>query len=85
MSFDISAVDVDYVYKGSLLNKTISESSRDSITFQQIDLYKYNSDKKLIQNSVAQLFIDLKTGDTIKTKLLWNRKLNIKKNHLKMI
>jgi hypothetical protein len=33
MSFDISAVDVDYVYKGSLLNKTISESSRDSITF----------------------------------------------------
>jgi|TARA_B110000908_G_C10121295_1_gene387729 hypothetical protein len=69
MSFDSSAVDVDYIYKGSLLNKTISESSRDSITFEQIGLYKYNSDKKLIENSVAQLFIDLKTGDTIKNSL----------------
>ncbi len=69
MSFDSSAVDVDYIYKGSLLDKTISESSRDSIAFEQIGLYKYNSEKKLIENSVSQLFIDLKTGDTIKNSL----------------
>ena len=69
MSFDSSVVDVDYIYKGSLLKQTISESSRDSITFEQIGLYKYNTDKKLIENSTAQLFIDLKTGDTIKNSL----------------
>jgi len=69
MSFDSNAVDVDYIYKGPLLTKTISESSRDSTTFKQIGLYSYNSDKKLTQNTLSQLFIDLKTGDTIKNSL----------------
>ena len=69
MSFDSSAVDVDYIYKGSQLDKTISESSRDSITFKQIGLYYYNAEEKLTKITTSQLFIDLKEGDTIKNSL----------------
>ena len=69
MSFDSNAVDVNYIYKGSQLDKTISESSRDSITFKQIGLYYYNAEEKLTKITTSQLFIDLKEGDTIKNSL----------------
>jgi hypothetical protein len=69
MSFDSVAIDVDYIYKGSLLEKTVSVSSRDSITFEQISLNQYNSDNNLSESSISQLFIDKKTGDTLKNSL----------------
>lgn len=69
MSFESDTLDVDYIYKGSSLIKTISESVRDSTIFKQIGVYHYNADKKMIKNSLSQLSIDLKTGDTIKSSL----------------
>ena len=69
MSFESNTFDVDYIYKGSSLIKTISESARDSTIFKQIEVYHYNADKKLIKNSISQLYIDSNTGDTIKNSL----------------
>lgn len=69
MSFDSNTIDVNYMYKGSLLVKSISESARDSTTLRQIGAYHYNSNRRLIKNSLSQLIIDLKTGDTIKNSL----------------
>lgn len=69
MSFDSTWVNIDYAYRKSLLEKTISKSSRDSIIFNQIGLNQYDDDNKLIESTLSQIFVDLKSGDTIKNSL----------------
>lgn len=69
MSFESNTFDVAYIYKGSSLIKTIAESATDSTIFKQIGVYHYNADKKLIKNSLSQLFINSNKGDTIKNSL----------------
>jgi hypothetical protein len=86
MSFDSVTVDVDYIYKGSLLDKTISESSRDSITFKQIGLNYYSSDERLTKSTTSQLFINQKDGDTIKNSLqidIYNENETLTKSEFK--
>jgi len=69
MSFDSIATEVNYIYKNSVVEKTIAESTRDSIYFKQIGLNQYDANKKLTESSISQIFINLKTVDTIQNSL----------------
>ncbi|MDO3695970.1 hypothetical protein QVZ41_14050 [Wenyingzhuangia sp. chi5] len=65
LSNDSSNFIVDYFYKDTLLLETKSESKNDIFQFKQIGGYKYNSDNKLKESSLKQIYIDVKTNDTI--------------------
>ncbi|MCP4054836.1 hypothetical protein [Mesoflavibacter zeaxanthinifaciens] len=65
LSNDSSNFIVDYFYKDTLLLETKSESKNDIFQFKQIGGYKYNSDNKLKESSLKQIYIDVETNDTI--------------------
>ena len=69
MSFTNDTLDVNYIYKGLILEKTIAKSFLDSIEFNHIGLYYYNKNKKLIKNTFSQLAINLKENDTLTNSL----------------
>lgn len=65
LSNDSSNFIVDYFYKDTLLLETKSESINDIFQFKQIGGYKYNSDNKLKESSLKQIYFDVETNDTI--------------------
>lgn len=65
LSNDSSNFIVDYYYKDTLLLETKSESKNEIFQFKQIGGYKYNSDNKLKESSLKQIYIDVETNDTI--------------------
>jgi hypothetical protein len=65
LSNDSSNFIVDYFYKDTLLLETKSESTNDIFQYKQIGGYKYNSDNKLKESSLRQIYIDIETNDTI--------------------
>jgi hypothetical protein len=65
LSNDSSNFFVDYIYKDTLLLESKSESKNDIFQFKQIGGYKYNSDNKLNESSLKQIYIDVETNDTI--------------------
>ena len=69
-SADSIPFEVNYLYKNSLLTRTISESTNDGVLFQQQSSYIYDHNKLLSNRSITQLFIDEKTGDTIKNSVI---------------
>lgn len=69
LSFNTNAIEVNYIYRDSLLDRSISKSMRDSVSYTQIQLYKYNNDKELTQTLTSQLFVNLRTRDTITNSL----------------
>lgn len=66
MSFDSTAFEINHLYKNSLREKSISESTRDHMYFKQIGLNEYDSDENVTKSSISQIFVNLKNGDTIK-------------------
>ena len=69
MSFNDDAMVVNYIYENSLNKKSITESIKDSISFIQIGLNKYDANKKIIESTLSQIFVDLKNNDTIKNSI----------------
>ena len=65
LSNDSSSFVVDYFYKDTLLLETKSESNNDIFQFKQIGDYKYNSNNKIKESSLEQIYIDVKSNDTI--------------------
>jgi len=65
LSNDSSNLVVDYFYKDKLLLETKSESKNDIFQFEQVGSYKYNSDNKLKESSLKQIYIDIESNDTI--------------------
>ncbi len=65
LSNDSSNFVVNYFYKDTLLLETKSESKNDIFQFEQVGSYKYNSDNKLKESSLKQIYIDVESNDTI--------------------
>jgi len=56
---------VNYFYNDTLLIATRSEHKDDEMEFKYIGKYRYTSENKLKESSLAQLYIDMETNDTI--------------------
>ncbi|MEM6515060.1 MAG: hypothetical protein AAF688_02675 [Bacteroidota bacterium] len=65
LPIDSSSFVVDYFYKDTLLMETKSESKNDTFQFKQIGSFKYHSNNKLKESSLKQIYIDVKSNDTI--------------------
>jgi hypothetical protein len=68
-SYDSSNFTVDYFYKDTLLLETKSESKNDIFQFKQIGAYKYDSENKLKESSLKQIYIEVESNDTIRNTL----------------
>lgn len=65
LSMDSSGFIVDYIYKDSLLLKTVSGFVNEIYRFNQIVEYEYDAIHSLKQSSLWQHYVNMETRDTI--------------------
>ena len=68
-------LEVIYFYKNSNIERTIANSTYDSIRLEQNSENKYDSKNRIIETTLSQLSTDLRSGDTL-TNLIQTDKYN---------
>ena len=65
MTNDSLKFTVNYFYKDSLLQQSLSESKNNQFRFKQIGTYEHYSNKSLKKSSYLHQYFDVETNDTI--------------------